>query len=118
MAVKRDIVTETQRVRVPPQDTEAEASVLGAILLDKDAMWRIADILSSRDFYKREHERIFEVVSELFAKGDPIDVLSVTSRLKEKNELDSAGGPSYLASLANAVPSASHAVHYARIVQR
>jgi replicative DNA helicase len=104
--------------RVPPQDLDAEISVLGAILLDKDAMWKVADILGPEDFYKKAHQFIFQAFLDLFSKGEPIDVLSASSRLKETGKLENVGGTSYLTSLVNAVPTASHALHYARIVQK
>jgi len=104
--------------RVPPQDIEAEASVLGAILLDSEAMWRVADILSAQDFYKKAHQTLFEAAYSLFERSEPIDVLSLSSRLKETEEISKIGGTAYLTSLVNSVPSASHAVHYARIVKK
>ncbi len=111
----------TQRldtVRMPPQSLEAEAALLGSLLIDKEAIWRVADILEPKDFYKASHRAIFEAVLEVLARREAIDVLSVSNRLKEKNLLDEIGGMSYLASLVNSVPTASNASYYARLVHR
>jgi len=105
-------------VRMPPQNIEAEISTLGALMLDKDAIIRVVDQLVIRDFYKPVHADIFEVMLELFNRRDPIDVLSVTSRLKEKGKLEGVGGSAYLASLVNSVPTASHIEHYAAMVRK
>ncbi len=103
---------------MPPQNIEAEISTLGALMLDKDAIIRVVDQLVIRDFYKPVHADIFEVMLELFNRRDPIDVLSVTSRLKEKGKLEGVGGSAYLASLVNSVPTASHIEHYAAMVRK
>ncbi len=100
----------------PPQNIEAEESVLGALMLDKDAIIQVADIVSSGDFYKQTHSIIYESMLELYERREPIDVLSLTNRLQEKKQLDLIGGSSYLAHLASSVPSATHVEHYARIV--
>lgn len=105
-------------IRVPPQSLEAEISTLGSLMLDKDAIFKVADILAVRDFYKPLHQDIYEAMLDLVERREPIDVLSVTNRLKEKGKLETIGGSSYLASLVNAVPTASHVAHYAGIVKR
>ncbi|MBI3421029.1 MAG: replicative DNA helicase [Candidatus Sungbacteria bacterium] len=105
-------------VRMPPQNLEAEISALGSLMLDKDAMYQIADALGVGDFYKPGHREIFDAMLDLFNRQDPIDVLSVTTRLREKGKLDAIGGSAYLTSLVNAVPTASHVQHYAEIVRR
>ncbi len=104
--------------RLPPQNIEAEQSVLGSLMLDKDAIIKISDILKSEDFYRGVHQSIFEVMLELFEKNEPIDLLSVSNRLEEKEKLEEAGGTSYLTDLINTVPSAANIVHYAKIVQK
>lgn len=104
-------------LKLPPQNLEAEQSVLGALLIDKNAIVNVADIIIPSDFYKPAHEKIFEAVLELFQKHQPIDLLTLTSLLKEKNLLQEIGGTSYLSELVNAVPAASHIVHYAKIVK-
>jgi len=102
--------------KLPPQNTEAEQSVLGSLMLDKNAVVRVADILQSGDFYRQIHNAIFDAMLELYEKGEPIDLLSLTSRLEDKKLLDNIGGPAYLTSLVNLVPTAAHIVHYAKIV--
>src|SRR3990167_8345440 len=104
--------------KIPPQNLEAEESLLGALLLDKEAIIRVADILQPEDFYRDANRFIFEAIFDLFQKREPIDVLSVSNRLQEKGMLDKIGGRSYLASLSNSVPTASHVVNYANIIQR
>lgn len=107
-----------KNLRVPPHNIEAEHSVLGALMIDKDAIIKIADVVRMGDFYKDTHNLIYEAMLELYEKREPIDVLSLSNRLEEKNQLDKAGGSSYLASLANGVPSSSNIVHYAKVVQK
>ena len=104
--------------KVPPQNIEAERSLLGCVMLDKDAIVKIADFLNPNDFYKEVHQKIYRTVQELFEKGESIDLLTVSNRLKEKNELDNLGGHSLLVELINSVPTASHVVNYAQIVQK
>jgi replicative DNA helicase len=100
----------------PPQNTEAEESVLGALMLDKDAIIQVADIVAASDFYKQNHAIIYETMLGLYERREPIDVLSMTNRLQDTKQLDAIGGTSYLAHLASSVPSATHVEHYARIV--
>ena len=107
----------TIRDKLPPQNIEAEMSLLGGLMLDKDAIMRVADLLESKDFYKPIHQIIYEAMQELFDKGEPIDLLSVSSRLKEKEKLEEIGGHSYLTELINIVPTASHVLNYAKTVQ-
>lgn len=104
-------------IKIPPQDLEAERSVLGAVMLDKNAIVKIADVLISSDFYHPTHQNIFEAMLELFERGEPIDLLTVTSRLKEKNLLNNAGGADYLSELIGGVPTSAHIEHYANIVR-
>ncbi len=104
--------------RIPPQNIEAEISVLGALMLSSDAMNRVADTLRPADFYKPAHSEIYEAILELYGHGEPIDVLSVSSRITERGTLDSIGGSSYLATLVSSVPTASHIEHYGAIVRK
>ena len=104
--------------KLPPQDIEAEKSVLGALMIDKNAISKVADILAIDDLYKTNHQLIYEVILELFSKNQPIDILTVSSRLKEKGQLEEIGGISYLSELVNAVPSSSHITHYAKIINK
>jgi replicative DNA helicase len=104
--------------KVPPQNIEAEQSLLGCLLIDKDAIIKIADSLSEDDFYKDSHQIIFATMKELFARREPIDILSLTNRLEEKNELENVGGRTYLAHLSNFVATASNVTNYAEIIKR
>lgn len=103
--------------RLPPQNLEAEVSLLGSLMLDKDAILKVADFLSSQDFYRDHHQTIYNVIQGLFEKGEPVDLLSVSSRLKEQGKFEEIGGHAYLTELINAVPTASHVASYAKIVQ-
>jgi len=104
--------------KIPPQNLEAEIALLGALLIDKDAIIKVADIVADDDFYKQSHGRIFNAMQDLFAKNEPIDILSLSNRLSEKNDLEKIGGRSYLAKLSASVATASHVAHYANIIQR
>ncbi len=104
--------------KIPPQNLEAEQSMLGALLIDKDAIIKIADLISADDFYKESHGHIYNIILELFEKKEAIDILSLTSRLEERKLLEQVGGRSYLLSLTNQTPSAAHVVSYAQIIQR
>lgn len=104
-------------LKLPPQNLEAEQSVLGSILIDKNAIFKVADQLTPKDFYAPAHEKIYETIIELYDKRQPIDILTLTNRLKEKELLADIGGSSYLAELTNQVTTASHVDHYTRIVR-
>jgi replicative DNA helicase len=110
--------TSNENLRVPPQNIDAERSVLGALMLDKDAIIKVANLIRIGDFYKDTHNLIYEAMNELYEKRDPIDVLSLSNRLEEKGQLDKIGGSSYLTNLVNFVPSSSNIVHYAQVVQK
>lgn len=104
-------------LKLPPQDLEAEQSVLGALMLDKDAIVSVADILSPTDFYKKSHSLIYGAIQKLWERREPIDILSVTAELKRTEELKEIGGSSYLTELINSVPTAAHVGHYAKVVK-
>ena len=105
-------------LKIPPQNIEAERSVLGALMLDKDAIIKVANLVRLGDFYKDAHNLIYEAMIELYEQREPIDVLSLSNRLEEKKQLDKVGGSSYLTELVSAVPSSSNIVHYAKVVQK
>ena len=109
--------TTPSNIKLPPQNIAAEMSCLGALMLDKDAILRVVDLLEPRDFYQNIHGTIYSVMEELFEKSTPIDLLSVTIRLKEKEQLEGIGGQAYLTELINTVPTASHVLTYAKTVQ-
>jgi len=104
--------------KIPPQNLEAEKAVLGSMLIDKDAIIKIADIINPDDFYQDSHRLIFETMLELYNQREPIDILNLANRLNEKKLLESIGGRASLMNLANAVPTASNVVNYANIVQK
>ncbi|KKR48674.1 MAG: Replicative DNA helicase [Candidatus Magasanikbacteria bacterium GW2011_GWC2_40_17] len=104
--------------KIPPQNLEAEISLLGAILTDKEALLKIADTVFPEDFYKEGYKIIYETMLDLYNKREPIDILSLGNRLEEIGKLESVGGRSTLMNLANSVPSSAHIVHYAEIVHK
>ncbi|TSC83446.1 MAG: replicative DNA helicase [Parcubacteria group bacterium Gr01-1014_17] len=105
-------------IRIPPQNIDAEKALLGSVMLRTDALSDVIDILYPEAFYVEKHRLIWKTMLELFAKTAPIDLLSMSSRLKEKELLEAAGGASYLAELSSAVPSAANARHYAEIIAK
>ena len=102
--------------KLPPQAIELEEAVLGAMLLEKQAVNDAIDILQPESFYKVEHQKIFNVIRELFAEPAAVDILSVTERLRKRGELQLVGGPGYIAKLTNKVASAAHVEYHARII--
>lgn len=103
-------------LRMPPHSEEAERSILGAVMIDKEAITKIADILQPGSFYKNAHNVIYEAVMDLYSENDPIDVLSLSNKIEDKKQLSDIGGASYLAELVASVPSASNVSYYAKIV--
>ena len=104
--------------KLPPQNIEAEQSLLGALLIDKDAIVTVGEILKTGDFYKSEqHGSIYSAILELFEKREPIDLVTVTEKLKQSGNLDKVGGSAYLAELVNKVPTAAHIQSYAKIIR-
>lgn len=104
-------------VRVPPHSQEAEESVIGAMLIDKDAVIAVAEFLLSDDFYDERLRAVYQACIDLYEERTPIDVLTVGEKLKKQKVLKEVGGTSYLADLANNVPTAAHVEHYGRIVK-
>lgn len=111
-------MTQFTATRMPPQDLEAEKCVLGSLMLDSAAAYIIEDLLTQDDFYSEKHRIIYRAMLDLYEKKEPIDILSVSSRLKEKKQLENIGGRSYLTETINTVPNASNAKHYAEIVHK
>lgn len=103
--------------RVPPQNIDAEMSVLGGMMLSKDAIADVIEILRSTDFYRPAHASVYDVVVELFGRGDPADAVTVGAELKRKGELERIGGLPYLHTLVATVPTAANAAYYAGIVR-
>ncbi|MDR1204333.1 MAG: replicative DNA helicase [Peptococcaceae bacterium] len=102
--------------RLPPNSVEMEQAVLGAMMLDKEAVIIAGEVLKARDFYKDGHQIIFEAIKELESRDEPVDLITVMESLRQKDALEKCGGVTYVASLANQVPSAAGVRHYARIV--
>ena len=107
-----------QTDKLPPQNIEAEKSVLGSILIDKESIEKVIDILKYDDFYIRQNQLIYKAMAELLEKNEPIDILTLTNKLEESGEIENAGGPAYLTSLLSEVPTSAHISNYAKIVQR
>ena len=103
--------------KVPPQNIDAEQSILGGILLENSSINSALEILSKGDFYNEAHRKIFGVIIELSEKNEPVDLITLSNALKDRSMLDSVGGTAYLASLVDNVPSAANVVNYAKIVK-
>ncbi|MDN4071446.1 replicative DNA helicase [Fictibacillus terranigra] len=103
--------------RIPPQNIEAEQAVLGAIFLEPEALVTASEILIPEDFYRASHQRIYQVMLDLSEKGEPVDLVTVTSDLADRKLLDEIGGVSYLSDLANSSPTAANIDYYSKIVE-
>src|SRR3989344_7175858 len=113
----KEKVASNINVKIPPHSLDAEISVLGALLLDKNAIVNVAEFLQTDHFYESRHASIFEVIIELYEKREPIDVLTVSEGLKRKKKLKETGGAGYLAELVNKVPTSAHVEQYGKIVK-
>lgn len=103
--------------RVPPQNIEAEQSVLGAMLIEKEAIPKVMEILRDTDFYREAHRVIFNAMLELYNKNEAVDMITVTEILKRDNKLEDVGGIAYVTSLANTVPTAANVTYHASIIE-
>ncbi len=108
----------SSNLKLPPQNLETEASLLGCLLIDKEAIFKIADTLRQEDFYKDSHGIIYAAMRDLYSHHEPIDILTLTSKLDQKNQLEAVGGRSYIADMGNTVATSAHVVHYSNIIQR
>lgn len=102
--------------KLPPQNIDAEMSLLGAILIDQDVIVNVADKVTADDFYDKRHATIFRAIIELYSHHSPIDMLTLSTSLKNSGDLDAIGGPKYLGDLTNIVPSSAHAEEYAKLI--
>lgn len=102
--------------KLPPQNIDAEMSLLGAILIDQDVIVNVADKVTADDFYDKRHATIFRAIIELYSRHSPIDMLTLSTSLKNSGDLDAIGGPKYLGDLTNIVPSSAHAEEYAKLI--
>ncbi len=103
--------------KLPPQSVEMEQGILGAVLLENEALVKVLEVLEEQDFYQDAHRWIYQTMIELFEENVPIDLLTVSERLRKKDRLDAIGGASYLTELVETVPTAANVVHHARIVR-
>jgi len=104
--------------RIPPQNLEAEQSVLGAMLIDSEAVSKVANLLRPEDFYADKHQQLFSAIISLFQRGEPVDLITVQDELRNRGQLDDVGGLTYLTSLINLVPTTANAEQYALIVEQ
>lgn len=107
----------TRALKVPPHSIEAEQSTLGGLMLDNDAWFNVAEVLGTSDFYRSQHQIIFDAMTALSADDQPLDAITLSERLQSKGQLEKAGGLAYLAELAESTPGASNVVAYAQIVR-
>jgi replicative DNA helicase len=117
LGMAQQIVKKTV-TRIPPNNIDSERALLGSIMLRPEAIHEIMDIIRPEAFYSDKHRLIFQSMSELFQKSEPIDLLTLSARLTEKNQLEQINGTGYLTELVNLVPSSANAEHYAEIVQK
>jgi replicative DNA helicase len=103
--------------RVPPQNVEAEQSVLGAMLIEREAISRVAEFLQMGDFYREAHRLIYDAIIQLYNKNEAVDLITITEQLKKEDKLEAVGGISYISSLANSIPTAANVIYHARIIE-
>ena len=103
--------------RIPPHSIEAEESVIGGVLLDNEAYDRVADVIRVEDFYVERHARVFSALASLSESAQPMDVVTVAERLKQRGEIERIGGVAFLLELSERVPTAANVEHYARIIK-
>jgi replicative DNA helicase len=108
---------DTATFKLPPQNLEAEQSILGGVLIENDALNTVVEFLEEGDFYREVHQKIFHSMITLSERNEPLDLITLTNELKKKKELDEIGGASYLVSLVEAVPTAANIAYYAKIVK-
>jgi len=107
---------ELEMGKLPPQAIELEEAVLGALMLEKEALTKVIDILREESFYKDSHKKIFGAIKRLFQRSEPIDILTVTNELKRNEELESVGGAYYISQLTSRIASSANIEYHARIV--
>ena len=103
--------------KLPPQNIEAEQSVLGAIMIENDAFPKIIEIITREDFYRESHRKIFDAMIELFEKNEPIDLITISEELRKRNDIDAVGGEPYLSALASQVPTAANIKYHSKIIR-
>jgi replicative DNA helicase len=110
---KMDLLTQ----RLPPQNLEAEVSVLGGILLENEALNKVIEILQEGDFYREAHRKIFSSILDLYERGEPADLITLSEELKKREQLENVGGIEYLNSLVNSTPTAANIAYYSKIIK-
>lgn len=118
LSVVRTAINTPEYGKLPPQAVELEEAVIGALMLDKEALTDVIDILRKESFYKEDHQLIYEAILDLFQRSEPIDILTVTQELKKKGTLEQIGGPFYIAQLTNRVASSANVEFHARIISQ
>ncbi|RJP60560.1 MAG: replicative DNA helicase [Deltaproteobacteria bacterium] len=108
---------ELSQFKLPPQNIEAEQSILGGILLDNEVFHRVLEVLNEEDFYHAAHRKVFLSMIELYENNEPVDLITLTNALKNKNQLDEIRGVSYLTSLVDSIPTTANISYYAKIVK-
>ena len=103
--------------KLPPQNIEAEMSVLGSMLIEENAFSQAVELLTDESFYQLAHRKIFQAMLKLYESGRPIDVVTLVDELRTRKQLDETGGSAYIASLSTYVPTAANLLHYARMVK-
>ncbi len=106
-----------KRGRIPPQNVEAEQSLLGGILIDPEAVNKVVDVVSPEDFYRDDHKRLFELILDLYDRNDPIDIITVSSLARDKGIIEKIGGNTYLNALVDSMPTSANIVQYAKMVR-
>jgi replicative DNA helicase len=106
------------KLKIPPHSIEAEKSTLGAILVDQDSLIKVVDMIEADDFYDKSNSVIYEAITDLFNKRTTIDIITISTLLSDKDQLEQVGGTAYIASLADEVPTATHIYQYAMIVKK
>ena len=112
-----DVESSWSRDRTPPQDMAAEQSVLGAMMISKEAIADVGEVLRGADFYRPSHELIHDAIIDLYGRGEPADMVTVANELQRRGELQRVGGAPYLHTIASSVPIAANASYYAEIVR-
>ncbi len=118
LSVVRTQINTPEYGKLPPQAVDLEEAVIGALMLDKEALTDVIDILKKESFYKEDHQLIYEAILDLFQRSEPIDILTVTQELKKKGTLEQVGGPFYIAQLTNRVASSANVEFHARIISQ
>ncbi|HNR11722.1 MAG TPA: replicative DNA helicase [Thermodesulfobacteriota bacterium] len=103
--------------RIPPQNLEAEQAVLGAILLDNDVFHQVIELLQVEDFYREAHRKIYSSMIDLYNRNEPVDLITLTETITQKDRLDAVGGPAYLSSLVDSIPTSANVLYYSKIVR-